>query len=269
MPATTASHAIKWLYKLNSISCTLMSCQELRDAYDGKFLLAESTTALYWPSDIKQGRDFVNEETRQAMLAYYEALARDGGFSARCDLPLPDGLVGKRVLDVGCRAGKGVCKIADAVGPSGFVLGVDPSPAFIERARKTCTAPHVAFACVPFEDLHAVGVEDASFDVVIVNSVLNLAWDRPLALTEIARALVPGGLLWHSGLFAIEHHSARIPGNVFAAASTCDEFAAEARAAGFSTCEFGESRPAVPLGSDAAPELKGTSFITRLATLHR
>lgn len=211
----------------------------------------------------------MDEQMWRAMRGYYEALSRDGGLSARCDLPLPDGLVGKRVLDVGCRAGKGVCKIADAVGSSGFVLGVDPSPVFVERARETCTMPHVAFACAPFEDLYAAGVEDASFDVVIVNSVLNLAWDRSLALAEIARALVPGGFLWHSGLFAIKHHSACVPGNVFAAASTCDEFAAEARAAGFSTCEFGESHPIVPLGSDATPELKGTSFITRLATLHK
>ena len=133
--------------------------------------------------------------------AHYAEMPRDG-YSGRCEMLLPEDLRGMRVLDLGCRNGKGACKLADRVGPDGFVLGVDPSAACVARAEATAAAARaegvawagrLAFARGCFEGLRAAGVEDASFDVVIVNSVLNLAWDLEEALRETARALAPGG----------------------------------------------------------------------------
>lgn len=57
------------------------------------------------------------------------------------------------------------------------------------RAEGAAWAERLAFARGCFEGLRAAGVEDASFDVVIVNSVLNLAWDLEGALRETARVL--------------------------------------------------------------------------------
>ena len=74
----------------------------------------------------------------------------------------------------------------------------DPSAACVARAEATAAAARaegaawagrLAFARGCFEGLRAAGVEDASFDVVIVNSVLNLAWDLKEALRETARAI--------------------------------------------------------------------------------
>ena len=122
--------------------------------------------------------------------AHYAELSRDG-YSGRCEMFLPEDLRGMRVLDLGCRNGKGACKLADRVGPDGFVLGIDPSAACVARAEATAAAARaegaawagrLAFARGCFEGLRAAGVEDASFDVVIVNSVLNLAWDLKEAL---------------------------------------------------------------------------------------
>ena len=162
------------------------------------------------------------------MEAHYAALSREGGHSARCDMPLPEGLLGKRVLDLGCRGGKGAFKIADAVGPE----------------------------C--FEDLRAAGAADASFDVVVVNSVLNLAWDLRSALREIARVLVPGGFLFHKGVFA--RRPAEVGANAappagpgasgeFARALDRASFEALVVGAGFATCRFGPPSPAE--GADA------------------
>ena len=42
---------------------------------------------------------------------YYAELACDGGFEARCHMELPErSLVGARIVNVGCRRGKGTYK---------------------------------------------------------------------------------------------------------------------------------------------------------------
>ena len=71
--------------------------------------------------------------------AHYAEMPRDG-YSGRCEMLLPEDLRGMRVLDLGCRNGKGACKLADRVGPDGFVLGVDPSAAW-RRYAPACTSP--------------------------------------------------------------------------------------------------------------------------------
>ena len=58
-------------------------------------------------------------------LSYYAALSPAAGFQGRCAMSIPADIEGKRVLDVCCRKGKGAFALADAVGPSGYVIGVD------------------------------------------------------------------------------------------------------------------------------------------------
>ena len=99
--------------------------------------------------------------------AHYAELSRDG-YSGRCEMFLPEDLRGMRVLDLGCRNGKGAYKLADRVGPDGFVLGVDPSAACVARAEATAAAARaegaawaerLAFARGCFEGLRAAGVD--------------------------------------------------------------------------------------------------------------
>ena len=49
--------------------------------------------------------------------AHYAEMPRDG-YSGRCEMLLPEDLRGMRVLDLGCRNGKGAYKLADRVGPA-------------------------------------------------------------------------------------------------------------------------------------------------------
>ena len=223
---------------------------------------------------------------------YYATMPREGRHVGRCEMLLPDDLAGKRVLDLGCRRGKGACKIADRVGTAGSVLGVDPSPACIEAARayareqgmmdsrsgcdvrqgggsvRLPAAPAgLSFAVAPFEDVREAGVEDGSVDVAYANSALNLAWDLDAALREVVRVLAPGGFLHCAGVFAEaplpdeEARSFAAAGNAFGAADSLAGFEAAALAAGFERCEIGETVPVQPDGDDAAPALEGRRFV--------
>src|SRR3954463_2833441 len=58
---------------------------------------------------------------------------------------------GERVLDVGCGFGDTAHRIAELVGPSGSVLGVDAAPRFIEAARAEYGAPNVRFETADIE----------------------------------------------------------------------------------------------------------------------
>jgi ubiquinone/menaquinone biosynthesis C-methylase UbiE len=100
---------------------------------------------------------------------------------------------GQRVLDVGCGTGYFVRMIATAVGPSGFAVGVDPSSAMIDYARRKAADSsssefHVGTA-------EALGFPDGCFDVVVSSLVMHhLPEDlRMRALTEMRRVLRSGG----------------------------------------------------------------------------
>lgn len=130
----------------------------------------------------------------ETLKAWYDALDDAVAYSRRCRLYVPDGLAGRRVLDVNCRNGKGPYKLCDAVGPQGFVLGTCLREAEVAKARAGARTANIAFDQAFPEDLHAVAADDA-FDVVYANNSLNVAFDPQAALAEAFRVLAPGGRL--------------------------------------------------------------------------
>jgi ubiquinone/menaquinone biosynthesis C-methylase UbiE len=102
---------------------------------------------------------------------------------------------GDRVLDVGCGTGYFVRLLAQAVGPEGLVVGVDPSPDMIAYAsRKAGRASTCQFRVGTAESLDLPGDH---FDVVVSSLVMHhLPEDlRMPALREMRRVLRPGGTL--------------------------------------------------------------------------
>ena len=104
-------------------------------------------------------------------------------------LPQP----GERVVDLGSGAGMDSFIAARAVGPDGYVIGIDMTPEMIERAedlgrREGLT--NIEFRQGFIEDLP---VESAWADVVISNGVINLCPDKLGVYREIERILKPGG----------------------------------------------------------------------------
>jgi N-acetylglutamate synthase-like GNAT family acetyltransferase len=102
---------------------------------------------------------------------------------------------GEYVLDLGSGGGLDAFLAARAVGPTGFVYGVDMTDEMLALARRNQAASglsNVAFVRGFLEDLP---FDDSSFDVVISNCVINLVSDKDLVLRECFRVLRPGGLL--------------------------------------------------------------------------
>lgn len=102
---------------------------------------------------------------------------------------------GERVVDVGCGAGIDSLIAARMVGPTGSVIGVDMTPAMVQKAR--AGAAEAGLRNTHFHEglAESLPVEDGWADVVISNGVLNLFPDKLGALQEMARVLKPGGRL--------------------------------------------------------------------------
>lgn len=102
---------------------------------------------------------------------------------------------GERVVDVGSGAGIDSLIAAKMVGPEGAVVGVDMTPAMVERANQS--ARRGGFANARFHQglAESLPVPDGWADVVISNGVLNLFPDKLAGLQEMGRALRPGGRL--------------------------------------------------------------------------
>ena len=102
---------------------------------------------------------------------------------------------GEHVVDVGCGAGIDSMIAAKMVGATGGVIGVDMTPAMLERARQS--AKEADMHNVEFRSglAESLPVEDDWADIVISNGVLNLFPDKLAGLREMARVLKPGGRL--------------------------------------------------------------------------
>jgi SAM-dependent methyltransferase len=102
---------------------------------------------------------------------------------------------GEKVVDVGCGAGIDSLIAAKMVAPTGEVVGIDMTPAMVEKARASAAA--MGAGNVRFHQglAERIPVPDDWADVIISNGVLNLFPDKLAALQEMARALKPGGRL--------------------------------------------------------------------------
>lgn len=100
---------------------------------------------------------------------------------------------GDAVLDIGSSSGYLARKLADAVGPSGSVRGIDPSKAAIAHAQRRAL-PTMSFSVGVAQDLD---VPDRSIDVVTCTLALHHvpARKRQTALDEMFRVTKPGGRL--------------------------------------------------------------------------
>ncbi|MDX1251536.1 MAG: class I SAM-dependent methyltransferase [Gammaproteobacteria bacterium] len=101
---------------------------------------------------------------------------------------------GQHVLDVGCGTGVLTRLAALAVGDNGETVGIDPSPAMLQVARRNANAEasHASFKVAAIE---ALPFDSEHFDVVFSICMLHhLTPDLKRAgLAEVYRVLKPGG----------------------------------------------------------------------------
>ena len=102
---------------------------------------------------------------------------------------------GETVLDLGCGAGTDLLIAAQMIGPEGRAIGVDMTPAMLERARRSAADMGLENVELHKSLIEALPIDDASIDVVISNGVIDLVPDKDAVFAEIDRVLRPGGRL--------------------------------------------------------------------------
>jgi ubiquinone/menaquinone biosynthesis C-methylase UbiE len=105
------------------------------------------------------------------------------------DLSLPSAA---KVLEIGCGPGA-VARTIAARGGVGEVIGIDPSPIFIERARRR--SEDTANLSFVIGDGRELPFEEGSFDVVVCHTVLCHVPGAERVLLEARRVSAPGGML--------------------------------------------------------------------------
>lgn len=167
----------------------------VREKYAEIALQDKSTNAA---SCCGAGGCSTTQEVANIMTDQYDHL---DGYVADADLGLGCGLPtefakirkGDTVVDLGSGAGNDVFVARHETGDDGRVIGVDFTPAMIEKARRN--AETLGYTNVEFVqgDIEDMPLADGIADVVISNCVLNLVPDKPAVLSEIYRVLKPGG----------------------------------------------------------------------------
>jgi len=114
---------------------------------------------------------------------------------------------GDRVLDVGCGPGFYVTELLEAVGREGSVTGVDASADMLAVAARRAEGHGNVTFCQA--DATALPVPEASFERALCVQVLEYVRDVPAALSQLHRALRPGGrvLVWDVDWATVSWHA--------------------------------------------------------------
>lgn len=120
---------------------------------------------------------------------------------------------GSAVVDLGCGPGTDLPAFADAVGPTGRVVGVDTDAAALGlAAERVAKLPWVQLA---EGDVHHLRLGDGSVDRVHTDRVLQHVDDPAAAVGEAARVLAEGGVAafaepdWDT--LVVDHPDASLP----------------------------------------------------------
>ena len=154
---------------------------------------------------------------------------------------------GEVVVDLGSGGGLDVFLAAKMVGPEGRAIGIDMTPAMIERAQENAVAGGYQNVEFYLSTIDRIPLPDASVDCIISNCVLNLAPDKQAVFQEMARVLKPGGRVAVSDI-ALKHELPEAVAQSIAAYVGCiagaikiDDYRDGLRAAGFEHVEIVDS----------------------------
>jgi arsenite methyltransferase len=103
---------------------------------------------------------------------------------------------GETVLDLGCGSGADACVAALLVGPNGRVIGIDFTPAMVEKARANSQLAGLPNITIHEADIGDLPLSKACIDIVISNGAINLSPHKLCVLKEAFRVLKAGGRLY-------------------------------------------------------------------------
>ena len=119
----------------------------------------------------------------------------DADLGLGCGLPTQFAKIkkGDVVVDLGSGAGNDAFVARHEAGETGKVIGVDFTPAMIEKARSNAELREYNNVEFRLGDIEKMPVTSNVADVIISNCVLNLAPNKDAVVKEIFRVLKPGG----------------------------------------------------------------------------
>lgn len=141
-------------------------------------------------------KETTREQWQEAAEAWYrwEPTISDWlGQATELMLDMAGVTTGKHVLDVAAGAGEQSIRIAQRVGPTGYVLATDISPNILAFAEKTAQGAGFNNVETRVMDGENLELPDAAFDAVISRVGLIYFPDQQKALTGMRRVLKDGG----------------------------------------------------------------------------
>ncbi|MCT4643022.1 MAG: methyltransferase domain-containing protein [Bacteriovoracaceae bacterium] len=192
-----------------------------------------------------------------------------------CGLVVPTNLKNQRVLDLGSGSGRDCYIVADLVGESGKVVGVDMTQNQLDVALKYeehqkevfgYQNKNTQFLLGNIEKLEELNFEKESFDIIISNCVINLAVNKQKVLNDAYALLSQGGEMYFSDVYS----DRRIPeelvkdevlyGECLSGALYWNDFLTMAKKAGFADPRFVESKPITINNKELEKKCEGINF---------
>ena len=192
-----------------------------------------------------------------------------------CGLVTPQGIEGCHILDLGSGSGQDAYILAQMVGETGSVTGVDATPEQLSVARQHeewhrerfgYGRSNTRFLEGDIEKLGDLDLAEGSFDVIVSNCVINLVADKRAVFEAAFRLLKDGGELYFSDVYAerrVPAHLLSDPvlhGECLSGALYWGDFIALAKAAGFADPRLVTSRPLGIENTAVAEKLDGIAF---------
>ena len=190
-------------------------------------------------------------------------------------LVAPDAIGGAHILDLGSGSGQDSYVLAQLVGESGSVTGIDATREQLavanrhlewHRERFGHARSNVRFLEGDIEHLDALSLPEAHYDVIVSNCVINLVADKAAVFAAAHRLLKPGGELYFSDVYA----DRRVPpvlladpvlhGECLAGALYWGDFDRLAKAAGFADPRLVSDRPLAIADPAIARMVDGIAF---------
>ncbi len=161
---------------------------------------------------------------------------------------------GENCVDLGSGRGTDVLRLAEEVGETGFVYGIDVSDEMLKKAERNASKLDVKNVKFIKSELETLPLEDKSIDLVISNCTINHAENKQNVWNEIYRILKKGGRFFVSDIYS----TAEVPeeyrndpvaiSECWAGSVTREQYLEQLQKAGFTNIDIIEESKPYPKG---------------------